>query len=95
MTMTPATLLATAARYEAHYGCRKGDGGTADQLRAGAEAMVECEQLRAALPYLSPVISWLENGCSIGPAVAELRILRARIEAAEAKLATPKETRND
>jgi hypothetical protein len=49
MTFTPATLLATADRYERHYGCRKGDGGTADQLRAGAEAMVECERLRAAL----------------------------------------------
>jgi hypothetical protein len=51
--MTPATLIATAARYERHYGCRKGDGGTADQLRAGAEAMVECERLRAALVEIS------------------------------------------
>jgi hypothetical protein len=38
-----------AAWLEAHYGCRPGDGGTADKLRAGADAMAECERLRAAL----------------------------------------------
>ena len=55
MTMTPATLLATAARYERSYGCRKGDGGTADQIRAGAEAMVECERLRAFITRVADV----------------------------------------
>ena len=43
--MTPATLISTAARYERSYGCRKGDGGTADQLRAGAAAMYKLQAM--------------------------------------------------
>jgi hypothetical protein len=56
MTPTPATLIATADRYERHYGCRKGDGGTADQLRAGAAAMLECERIRAEIDALTRVV---------------------------------------
>ena len=37
--MTPDTLEATAARYDRWYGAKPGDGGTSDQLRAGAQAM--------------------------------------------------------
>ena len=56
--MTPATLLATAARYERTYGCRKGDGGTADQLRAGAEAMARVAELEAALEKARDDARW-------------------------------------
>lgn len=37
--MTPDTLEATAARYDRWYGTKPGDGGTSDQMRAGAQAM--------------------------------------------------------
>lgn len=60
--MTPSTLLATAERYERHYGCRPGDGGTADQLRAGAEAMLEVERLRAKLDLVQNVLMKVDEG---------------------------------
>ena len=80
--MTPATLIATAARYERSYGCRKGDGGTADQLRAGAEAMVECERLRAALFLADDAFEFLD----LYPEWADMPLMRAR-PLANAKLA--------
>lgn len=41
--------------------------------------------LLEALPDLSPVISWLENGCDPASAAKELRTYQARIDAAKNK----------
>ena len=43
MTLTPDTLDATAARLDRWYGTKPGDGGTSDQLRAGAQAMRDAD----------------------------------------------------
>ena len=95
MTILPELLEATAARYDRWYGTKPGDGGTSDQLRAGAQAMRRVEELRRALPDPSSVIAWLENGCSPGPAALELRIYQERLAAAEAKLAAYEETNDE
>jgi hypothetical protein len=49
------------------------------KLFAAAPTMLE------ALPDLSAVIAWLENGCEVTHAVTELRIHQARIDAARSK----------
>jgi hypothetical protein len=45
-------------------------------------AQDERTRFTEALPDLSPVISWLENGCDPQSAATELRIYKARIDAA-------------
>ncbi len=65
--MTPADLLAAADRYERHYGCRPGDGGTADKLRAGAEAMVEVERLKAAAKLYTSPAAFHQHRCAKSP----------------------------
>lgn len=65
----------------------------ADNFRANGEHLARCspdniatllaqvEKMRTALPDLSYVISWLENGCSVDGAIKELRIYQSRIAA--------------
>lgn len=50
-----------------------------------ARMFCAAEQMHAALPDLSHIIAWLENGCDPKAAVDELRIYQARIGAARAK----------
>ena len=62
--MTPDTLEATAARYDRWYGTKPGDGGTSDQLRAGAQAMrrvEEFEYLMSKVDGLSAILDRNEN----------------------------------
>jgi hypothetical protein len=49
------------------------------------EAADITDVLVAAVPDLSSVITWLENGCEPKAAVTELRIYQSRIDAALAK----------
>lgn len=53
------------------------DGGP-DTIRPAPEA----EKLREAMPDLSSVIAWLDNGCDPKHAVTELTIYKARIDQA-------------
>ena len=41
------------------------------------------------LPDLSPVITWMENGCSDIEAIKELRLYQKQIDAAKQPLAQP------
>ena len=45
-------------------------------------ALLERDRLRDALPDLSLVITWLQNGCSPAAAAQELEIYKTRIHAA-------------
>ncbi len=92
--MTPDALLKAAARYERTYGCRAGDGGTADMLRAGAAAMEECERLRECLAMASCALDGTVRNMAgdevfrFGPGYRSLRWLKEYIAALQ-------ETRND
>lgn len=50
-----------------------------------ARLIAAAPEMLGALPDLSHVISWLENGCDPVSAANELRIHQARIDAAKAK----------
>ena len=86
--MTPDTLEATAARYDRWYGTKPGDGGTSDQLRAGAQAMRDLEFIRELNRGLTR--EW--NNLLVHGARQEDKWLE-RIKAAEAKLAALEEAR--
>ncbi len=89
MKLTPETLEQTALKYERWYGCRAGDGGTADMLRAGAAAMEEAERLRARL---AEGLKW----CDLmdGP-VSKSQFCNGQATAAQQIRAALQETRND
>lgn len=53
--------------------------------RADGPMVAAAPDLYEALPDLSHVISWLENGCEKRHAIAELRIYQTRIDKARAK----------
>lgn len=50
-----------------------------------AALLAAAPDLAEAMPDLSHVISWLENGCHISEAIVELRSYQKRIDAALAK----------
>jgi len=52
---------------------------------ARARLIAAAPEMFEALPDLSAVIAWLENGCEVTHAVTELRIHQARIDAARSK----------
>lgn len=52
---------------------------------ANARLIKAAPELLAALPDLSHVISWLENGCTPATAANELRLYQAKIDRARAK----------
>lgn len=56
-----------------------------DNSRANARLIAAAPEMLEALPDLSHVISWLENGCDPASAAKELRIYQGRIERAKAK----------
>lgn len=61
----------------------------ADESEATARLITAAPDIFAALPDLSHVIVWLENGCDPKNAAKELRIYQARINAALSRASEP------
>lgn len=56
-----------------------------EEIKANGRLLAAAPEMFDALPDLSAVITWLENGCDPLKACDELRIYKARIDAAKAK----------
>lgn len=53
-----------------------------NEREANARLIAAAPDMFLALPNLEPIISWLQAGCALGPALVELDQMRVRIEAA-------------
>ncbi|MNX88859.1 hypothetical protein D3C86_1208480 [compost metagenome] len=59
-----------------------GAGGIIAHIDRATQAERQRDELRKAIPDLSSVIAWLDNGCEPKHAVTELAIYKARIDQA-------------